>query len=156
MDKHTLFLKIGLQQKPTLPSLWPALVYYCTELLGAVLGLHHHSTPCVSQHPPYLDSTWMMKAGGRAAGLILPSPSPILRPSLGQGNAGERNSLSCLLSQHQPLPASRARQVVQTPGCTSGPDVSPASMRSIFPRNCFLNLTFENHQSHQKTIACAT
>ena len=29
MDKHTLFLKIGLQQKPTLPSLWPALVYHC-------------------------------------------------------------------------------------------------------------------------------
>ena len=29
MDKHTLFLKIGLQQNPTLPSLWPALVYHC-------------------------------------------------------------------------------------------------------------------------------
>ena len=27
MDKHTLFWKIGLQQEPTLPSLWPALDY---------------------------------------------------------------------------------------------------------------------------------
>lgn len=80
--------------------------------------------------------------------------APILRPGLGQGNAApeERGPLSRPPSQHQLLPLSRPGWVVQTPGCTSSPNISPASMGSIFPRNCFLNLTFENHQSRQKTV----
>lgn len=127
---------------------------------GAGAGCHGHSATLSLSRCSRSDN----KPKGEDPGPDLPAArclgpcSSILRPGLGPGNAAteERGPLSRLPSQHQLRPTHvqtrRPVWVVQTTGYASAPNISPASTGSIFPRNCFLNLTFENHQSHQKTV----